>query len=211
MTLRHREQHPILRELRMRQLPVPRRHAGSKADIQPAGQHGLNLMNRKLMMHHELHVRLTTAEFAERLRNHSVPQRQGLVRHIGLSNVTPAQVAAGRRICEIVCVQNHYNVAHRNHDALIDRLAADRIAYVPFFRSADSHPSSPPSYLMWPCVLARRQCKSRWRGCFAVAPHILLIPGTSSLAHLRGNMTAATLRLSDEAFATLNALTQGRA
>src|SRR4029450_5986304 len=60
-------------------------------------------------------------------------QRQGLVRHIGLSNVTPAQIAAGRRICDIVCVQNHYNVAHRNDDALIDSLAGDRIAYVPFF------------------------------------------------------------------------------
>jgi len=69
-------------------------------------------------------------------------QREGLVRHIGLSNVTPAQVAAGRRICEIVCVQNHYNVAHRNDDALIDRLAADRIAYVPFFSARRIH--TPP-------------------------------------------------------------------
>src|SRR5207249_4872093 len=77
MTLRHREQHPIVRELRMRQLLVPRRHAGCKADIQSARQYGLNLMNRKLMMHHELHGRLTTAEFAERLRNHSVPGDSG--------------------------------------------------------------------------------------------------------------------------------------
>ena len=60
-------------------------------------------------------------------------QRQGLVRHIGLSNVTPAQIAEGRRICEIVCVQNYYNVAYRNDDGLIDSLAGDRIAYVPFF------------------------------------------------------------------------------
>src|SRR6202165_6368074 len=60
-------------------------------------------------------------------------QRRGLVRHIGLSNVTPAQVAAGRRICDIVCVQNRYNLAHRSDDELIDRLADDRIAYVPFF------------------------------------------------------------------------------
>src|SRR6266403_2132403 len=60
-------------------------------------------------------------------------QRQGLVRHIGLSNVTPAQIAAGRRICAIVCVQNRYNLAHRSDDGLIDRLADDRIAYVPFF------------------------------------------------------------------------------
>jgi pyridoxine 4-dehydrogenase len=69
-------------------------------------------------------------------------QRQGLVRHIGLSNVTPAQVAAGRRICEIVCVQNHYNVAHRHDDGLIDRLAADGIGYVPFFSARRIH--TPP-------------------------------------------------------------------
>ena len=94
-------------------------------------------------------------------------QRQGLVRHIGLSNVTPAQVAEGRRTCEIVCVQNHYNVAHRNDDALIDSLASDQIAYVPFFRSADSRPFSHPRYPVLRRVLARRQCKSRSRGCFA--------------------------------------------
>ena len=138
-------------------------------------------------------------------------QRQGLVRHIGLSNATPAQVAAGRRICEIVCVQNHYNVAHRNDDALIDRLAADRIAYVPFFPLGGFTPlqSSTLSDVAVRFGATPMQVALAW--LLRRAPHILLIPGTSSLAHLRENMTAATLRLSDEAFATLNELTQGRA
>ena len=138
-------------------------------------------------------------------------QRQGLVRHIGLSNVTPAQVAAGRRICEIVCVQNHYNVAHRHDDALIDRLAADRIAYVPFFPLGGFTPlqSSTLSDVAVRLGATPMQVALAW--LLRRAPHILLIPGTSSLAHLRENMTAATLRLPDEAFATLNKLTQGRA
>jgi pyridoxine 4-dehydrogenase len=138
-------------------------------------------------------------------------QRQGLVRHIGLSNVTPAQVAAGRRICEIVCVQNHYNVAHRNDDALIDRLAADRIAYVPFFPLGGFTPlqSSTLSDVADSLGATPMQVALAW--LLRRAPHILLIPGTSSLAHLRENMTAATLRLSDEGYATLNELTQGRA
>jgi len=138
-------------------------------------------------------------------------QRQGLVRHIGLSNVTPAQVAAGRRICEIVCVQNQYNVAHRHDDALIDRLAADRIAYVPFFPLGGFTPfqSSTLSDVAVRFGATPMQVALAW--LLRRAPHILLIPGTSSLAHLRENMTAATLRLSHEAFATLNGLLQGRA
>jgi aryl-alcohol dehydrogenase-like predicted oxidoreductase len=138
-------------------------------------------------------------------------QRQGLVRHIGLSNVTPAQIAEGRRICKIVCVQNQYNVAYRHDDALIDRLAGDRIAYVPFFPLGGFTPlqSSTLSDVADSLGATPMQVALAW--LLRRAPHILLIPGTSSLAHLRENMTAATLRLSDEAFATLNELTQGRA
>jgi pyridoxine 4-dehydrogenase len=137
-------------------------------------------------------------------------QPQGLVRHIGLSNASPAQVVEARRICEIVCVQNHYNVAHRNDDALIDRLAADRIAYVPFFPLGGFTPlqSSTLSDVAVRLGATPMQVALAW--LLRRAPHILLIPGTSSLAHLRENMTAATLRLSDEAFATLNELTHGR-
>jgi len=138
-------------------------------------------------------------------------QRQGLVRHVGLSNVTPAQIAEGRRICEIVCVQNHYNVAYRNDDALIDSLAGDRIAYVPFFPLGGFTPlqSATLSGVAQGLGATPMQVALAW--LLRRAPHILLIPGTSSLAHLRENMTAASLRLSDEAFATLNELTQGRA
>src|SRR5258706_7157474 len=137
-------------------------------------------------------------------------QRQGLVRHIGLSNVTPAQVAAGRRICEIVCVQNHYNVAHRNDDALIDRLAADRIAYVPFFPLGGFTPlqSSTLSDVAVRLGATPMQVALAW--LLHCAPHILLIPGPASLAHLGEKMPAATLPLSAEALATLNELTQGR-
>ena len=95
-------------------------------------------------------------------------QRQGLVRHIGLSNVTPAQIAEGRRICEIVCVQNQYNLAHRHDDALIDSLAGDRIAYVPFFPLGGFTPLQSSTLSDVAEALARRQCKSRSPGCFAV-------------------------------------------
>jgi aryl-alcohol dehydrogenase-like predicted oxidoreductase len=95
-------------------------------------------------------------------------QRQGLVQHIGLSNVTPAQVAAGRRICEIVCVQNHYNVAYRQDDALIDSLAKDGIAYVPFFPLGGFTPLQSFTLSDVAKGLGATQCKSRSRGCFAV-------------------------------------------
>ena len=133
-------------------------------------------------------------------------QRQGLVRHIGLSNVTPAQVAAGRRICEIVCVQNHYNVAHRHDDALIDRLAADRIAYVPFFPLGGFTPlqSSTLSDVAVRLGATPMQVALAW--LLRRAPNVLLIPGTSSLAHLRENLAAAELSLPDEALKRLDGL-----
>src|ERR1700730_15597736 len=134
-------------------------------------------------------------------------QRQGLVRYIGLSNVTPAQVAAGRRVCEIVCVQNHYNVAHRNDDALIDRLADDRIAYVPFFPLGGFTPlqSSTLSDVADSLGATPMQVALAW--LLHRAPHILLIPGTSSLAHLRENLAAAELNLPDEVRQRLEGLT----
>ena len=134
-------------------------------------------------------------------------QRQGLVRHIGLSNVTPAQVAEGRRICEIVCVQNHYNVAHRNDDALIDSLAGDRIAYVPFFPLGGFTPlqSSTLSGVAQGLGATPMQVALAW--LLRRAPNVLLIPGTSSLAHLRENLAAAELDLLDEALKRLDRIT----
>src|SRR4029077_15043940 len=120
-------------------------------------------------------------------------QRQGLVRHIGLSNVTPAQIAEGRRVCEIVCVQNQYNVAHRIDDALIDSLAGDRIAYVPFFPLGGFTPlqSSTLSAVAQRLGATPLQVALAW--LLRRSPNLVLIPGTSSLAHLRENLAAAEL------------------
>jgi len=125
-------------------------------------------------------------------------QRQGLVRHIGLSNVTPAQITAGRRICDIVCVQNRYNLAHRSDDGLIDRLVTDRIAYVPFFPlgGVRSLQSSPVSKVARRLNATEVQVVLAW--LLRRAPNILLIPGTSSLTHLRENVAAALLNLPDD-------------
>jgi len=125
-------------------------------------------------------------------------QRQGLVRHIGLSNVTAAQVAQGRTICDIVCVQNHYNLAHRADDALIDELARAGIAYVPFFPLGGFSPlqSSILSDAAERLGASPMQVALAW--LLQRAPNILLIPGTSSLAHLRENLAAAALQLPPE-------------
>lgn len=131
-------------------------------------------------------------------------QRRGLVRHVGLSNVTPAQVAQSRRICDIVCVQNHYNVAHRGDDALIDALARDGIAYVPYFPLGGFSPlqSSTLSDVAARVGATPMQVALAW--LLRRAPNILLIPGTSSVAHLRENLAAAGLVLPDDALADLD-------
>jgi aryl-alcohol dehydrogenase-like predicted oxidoreductase len=131
-------------------------------------------------------------------------QRKGLVRHIGLSGVTPAQIAEGRRICQIVCVQNYYNLAYRADDALIDDLARDRIAYVPFFPLGGFRPlqSSALSAVAQRLGATPRQVAIAW--LLRRAPNILLIPGTSSLAHLRENLAAGELSLPDDAVAQLD-------
>ncbi|AOJ18245.1 oxidoreductase [Burkholderia cenocepacia] len=131
-------------------------------------------------------------------------QRRGLVRHIGLSNVTPAQVAQGRRICDIVCVQNHYNIAHRSDDALIDALARDGIAYVPYFPLGGFSPlqSSTLSDVAGRLGATPMQVALAW--LLRRAPNLLLIPGTSSVAHLRENLAAADLDLPADALAALD-------
>jgi pyridoxine 4-dehydrogenase len=133
-------------------------------------------------------------------------QRQGLVRHIGLSNVTAAQIAQGRGIAEIVCVQNQYNLAHRGDDALIDDLARDGIAYVPFFPLGGFNPlqSSTLSDVAARLGATPMQVALAW--LLHRAPNILLIPGTSSAAHLRENLTAAELELSDDMLKALDGI-----
>ena len=136
-------------------------------------------------------------------------QRQGLVRHIGLSNVTPAQIAQGRGICEIVCVQNHYNLAHRADDALIDDLGRSGVAYVPYFPLGGFTPlqSSALSDVARRLGATPMQVALAW--LLRRAPNILLIPGTSSVAHLRENLSAAEHDLTDDALVALDGVTAG--
>ncbi len=131
-------------------------------------------------------------------------QRQGLVRHIGLSNVTPTQVAEARRLCDIVCVQNLYNLAHRADDEFIDALARDGIAYVPFFPLGGFNPlqSTILSNVAARLEATPMQVALAW--LLRRAPNILLIPGTSSLAHLRENLAAAAIQLPEEAVRELD-------
>ncbi|MCA0000018.1 MULTISPECIES: aldo/keto reductase family oxidoreductase [unclassified Mesorhizobium] len=133
-------------------------------------------------------------------------QRQGLVRHIGLSNVTSTQIAQGRGIVDIVCVQNQYNIAHREDDALIDELAAAGIAYVPFFPLGGFTPlqSSTLADVAQKLGATPMQVALAW--LLRRAPNILLIPGTSSIAHLRQNIAAAELELPADALAVLNGI-----
>jgi aryl-alcohol dehydrogenase-like predicted oxidoreductase len=122
-------------------------------------------------------------------------QQQGLVRHIGLSNVTPDQIAAGRRIAPIVCVQNQYNLAHRADDALVDELARDGIAYVPFFPIGGFKPLQSAALSDVAARLDATPMQVALAWLLHRAPNILLIPGTSSLAHLRENQAAGRLAL----------------
>lgn len=133
-------------------------------------------------------------------------QQQGLVRHIGLSNVTSAQVAQGQKICEIICVQNNYNLAHRDDDALIDELAGKGIAYVPFFPLGGFTPlqSTTLSEVAQQVGASPMQVALAW--LLLRSPNILLIPGTSSLAHLKENLAVAQLKLPSDAVAKLNAM-----
>ncbi len=131
-------------------------------------------------------------------------KRQGLVRHIGLSNVTRNQIAEGRRITDIVCVQNLYNLAQRADDALVDELERDGIAYVPFFPLGGFTPLQSSSLSDVAARLNATPMQVALAWLLQRAPNILLIPGTSSLAHLRQNIAAAELKLPEDAIAELD-------
>lgn len=133
-------------------------------------------------------------------------QRQGLIRRIGLSNATRQQIAEGRRITEIVCVQNQYNLAHRGDDALIDELAASGTAYVPFFPLGGFSPLQSTALSAVAAELGATPMQVALAWLLRRAPNILLIPGTSSLGHLRENLAAAELTLPDDAMATLDGI-----
>jgi pyridoxine 4-dehydrogenase len=133
-------------------------------------------------------------------------QRQGLIRHLGLSNVTPTQFAEGLAIAEIVCVQNVYNVAHRNDDAFVDDLAARGVAYVPFFPLGGFTPLQSSILDDAAALLQATPMQVALAWLLQRSPNMLLIPGTSSVAHLRENLTAATLEIPRDVLADLGSL-----
>jgi len=135
-------------------------------------------------------------------------QRQGLVRHIGLSNVTATQIAQAQRITPIVCVQNLYNIVNRSDDALIDELAEQGIAYVPFFPLGGFTPLQSSGLQVVADSLGATPMQVALAWLLKRSPNILLIPGTSSVAHLRENLAAGDLVLPDDALAALNALAE---
>ena len=133
-------------------------------------------------------------------------KEQGLIRHIGLSNVTPGQLAHAQTITDIVCIQNAYNVAHRDDDAFIDDLAAQGIAYVPFFPLGGFNPLQSSALDAAAASLNATPMQVALAWLLQRSPNILLIPGTSSVAHLRENLQAATLEIPPEVLADLDAI-----
>ena len=133
-------------------------------------------------------------------------KRQGLIRHVGLSNVSPAQLAEGQRITEIVCVQNLYNVAQRNDDSFIDDLAKQGIAYVPFFPLGGFNPLQSAKLEAAATSLQSTPMQVALAWLLQCSPNILLIPGTSSVEHLRENLKAATLQLPSDIITNLDSI-----
>lgn len=136
-------------------------------------------------------------------------QRQGLVRHIGLSNVTPTQITDGRRLCRIACVQNMYNLAHRDDDALIDDLARQGTPYVPFFPLGGFTPLQSTTLSEVATALGATPMQVALAWLLQRASNILLIPGTTSVEHLRENLASADLTLSSDSVAKLDQIAGG--
>jgi pyridoxine 4-dehydrogenase len=153
----------------------------------------------------------TEGSIAEPLTVLAELQQQGLIRHLGLSNVTPEQLAEAQKIADIVCIQNLYNVAHRNDDAFIHDLAKQGIAYVPFFPLGGFTPLQSSALDAAAASLRATPMQVALAWLLQRSPNILLIPGTSSVKHLRENLKAATLQLPTETIAQLDAIAGGPA
>ncbi len=148
----------------------------------------------------------TSGSLAEQFAVLADMQREGLIKHLGVSNVTPEQVAEAQSLAPVVCVQNHYNVAHRADDALIDALAAQNIAYVPYFPLGGFSPLQSDALSEVAAELQSTPMAVAIAWLLHRSPNILLIPGTSSVAHLRDNAAAADLKLSAEVLKKLNGI-----
>ncbi len=167
------------------------------------GLDALDVVNLRLMF--DVHGP-AEGSLAEPLKVLADLQRQGLVRHIGLSNVTPTQFEEARGIAEIACVQNQYNLAYRGDDAFIDALAAEGVAYVPFFPLGGFSPLQSAALSAVAARLGATPMQVALAWLLQRAPNILPIPGTSSLQHLHENLAAASLTLPEEAVAELDAI-----
>ncbi len=167
------------------------------------GLDALDVVNLRLMF--DVHGP-AEGSLAEPLKVLADLQRQGLVRHIGLSNVTPTQFEEARGIAEIACVQNQYNLAYRGDDAFIDALAAEGVAYVPFFPLGGFSPLQSAALSAVAARLRATPMQVALAWLLQRAPNILPIPGTSSLPHLHENLAAASLTLPEEAVAELDAI-----
>lgn len=133
-------------------------------------------------------------------------RRRGLIKHVGLSNVTLGQVEEGRKICDIACIQNLYNLAHRADDAMIDELAADGIAYVPFFPLGGFSPLQSATLSGVAAELGATPMQVALAWLLRRSPNVLLIPGTSSVTHLSENIAAGELELPSAAISALDTI-----
>jgi pyridoxine 4-dehydrogenase len=185
-------------------------HARSRREIIDAVHD--NLRNLSLDALHVVNLRIggfnapTDEPFEEPLTALAELKQQGLIRHLGLSTVSPQQLAAAQAITEIVCIQNFYNVAHRTDDGFIDTLAAQGIAYVPYFPLGGFSPLQLSRLDEVAASLEATPMQVALAWLLRRSPNILLIPGTSSVQHLRENLKAATLELPDDALANLDSI-----
>ena len=172
-------------------------------NLRRLGRDALDVVNLRLMFSH-----LGPAEgsLEQPLTILAELQQQGLIKHLGVSNVTPTQVAQARGLTEIVCVQNAYNLANRGDDALIDELAMAGVAYVPFFPLGGFNPlqSAVLDQVANQAGATPMQVALAW--LLQRSPNLLLIPGTSSLEHLQQNLAAGELSLSSEAIGRLKSI-----
>ena len=177
--------------------------AGVHDNLRNLGLDALDIVNYRFMGSGH---GLEEGSIAEQVTVLADLKRKGLIRHIGLSHVTAAQVTEARTITDIVCVQNHYNLAHRHDDALIDDLARDGIAYVPFFPLGGFSPLQSSILSGVASWLGATPLQVALAWLLHRSPNILLIPGTSSVVHLRENLAAADLTLSPQTLAELDGI-----
>ncbi|MEU4652483.1 aldo/keto reductase family oxidoreductase [Streptomyces sp. NPDC023723] len=171
-----------------------------RANLENLGVDTLDVVNLRLGDAHGPRP----GSLAEAFETLAALRQEGLIRHLGVSNATAEQVAEARTIAPVVCVQNLYNLAHRQDDELIDELAADNIAYVPFFPLGGFSPLQSAALTAVAARLAATPMAVALAWLLRRSPNILLIPGTSSVAHLRENVAGAGLVLSDDDLAELD-------